>query len=186
MSYLFFLSNLISSHLCFTAPPSIWMDSTKNRIDNAAQRFTLPDTTQLNTHHPHVPPIFVIQVLNRLHRMVPYCAIASSSSPWVSCWYSCLGAFLCVLCTVFLLTFCTNASIVPGSCMSLVHTHTYTHTIFLEFTQSYHILTVPYFLFQFYFFFFRFKFQLILHLLFSPLWKTDLGGRFSCTIKSLR
>mmetsp|Transcript_31774 Transcript_31774/g.53593 ORF Transcript_31774/g.53593 Transcript_31774/m.53593 type:complete len:688 (-) Transcript_31774:254-2317(-) len=35
---------------------------TKLRVDHATPRFSLPDTTQLDTHHPFVPPIFVIQI----------------------------------------------------------------------------------------------------------------------------
>jgi hypothetical protein len=35
---------------------------TKNRIDNATRRFSLPDTSHIDTHNPHVPPIFVIQI----------------------------------------------------------------------------------------------------------------------------
>jgi len=35
---------------------------TKNRLDHATQRFQLPDTSDIDTHHPHVPPIFVVQI----------------------------------------------------------------------------------------------------------------------------
>ena len=42
------------------------LSSTKKRIDNATQRFTLPDTSHINTHNAHVPAIFVIQVQSQL------------------------------------------------------------------------------------------------------------------------
>eukprot|EP01036_Dinobryon_divergens_P033305 gene33305-43061_t len=35
---------------------------TKLRVDNAATRFQLPDTSNINTHNQWVPPIFVIQI----------------------------------------------------------------------------------------------------------------------------
>eukprot|EP01038_Epipyxis_sp_PR26KG_P012175 gene12175-16305_t len=35
---------------------------TKRRIDNASERFQLPDTSKINTYNKHVPPIFVIQI----------------------------------------------------------------------------------------------------------------------------
>ncbi len=36
--------------------------SAKQRVDHAATRFQLPDTSHINTNHPHVPPIFVVQI----------------------------------------------------------------------------------------------------------------------------
>eukprot|EP01033_Poteriospumella_lacustris_P010615 gene10615-7555_t len=39
-----------------TAPPA------RQRVDHAAERFQLPDTSNINTHHAHVPPIFVVQL----------------------------------------------------------------------------------------------------------------------------
>lgn len=37
--------------------------SAKSRIDHAARRFELPeDLVNLDTKHPHIPPIFVIQI----------------------------------------------------------------------------------------------------------------------------
>ena len=36
--------------------------STKLRVDHAATRFQLPDTSSINTYNKWVPPIFVIQI----------------------------------------------------------------------------------------------------------------------------
>lgn len=36
--------------------------SARQRVDHAAERFQLPDTSHINTHHAHVPPIFVVQL----------------------------------------------------------------------------------------------------------------------------
>ena len=57
--------HLISSYITYHAPyvhTILSHNSTKKRIDNATQRFTLPDTSHINTHNAHVPAIFVIQV----------------------------------------------------------------------------------------------------------------------------
>lgn len=35
---------------------------TKTRADHAAPRFTLPDTSHINTYNQHVPPYFIIQI----------------------------------------------------------------------------------------------------------------------------
>lgn len=35
---------------------------TKKRADHVAQRFQLPDVSGIDTHHPHVPPLLIIQV----------------------------------------------------------------------------------------------------------------------------
>jgi hypothetical protein len=35
---------------------------TEKRIDNVTCRLELPDTSDLDIRHPHVPPIFVVQV----------------------------------------------------------------------------------------------------------------------------
>lgn len=43
-------------------PVAVDIFCTKQRLDHASQRFQLPDTSHINTHHPHVPPIFVVQI----------------------------------------------------------------------------------------------------------------------------
>jgi hypothetical protein len=50
-----------------TAPPlyePIGVDvfKTRSRLDHVAKRFVLPDTSQIQTHHPAVPPLFIIQL----------------------------------------------------------------------------------------------------------------------------
>ena len=58
----FLLSSRHSQYLFVFISSFHWILSTKNRIDHATKRFTLPDTSHINTHNAHVPPIFVIQV----------------------------------------------------------------------------------------------------------------------------
>lgn len=36
--------------------------SARQRVDHAAERFQLPDTSHIQTNNPHVPPIFVVQL----------------------------------------------------------------------------------------------------------------------------
>jgi hypothetical protein len=40
----------------------ILLNSTKLRVDHAATRFQLPDTSQINTHNEFVPPIVIVQI----------------------------------------------------------------------------------------------------------------------------
>ncbi len=38
------------------------LSSAKNRMDHCGQRFVLPDVSHIKTNHPHVPPIFIVQI----------------------------------------------------------------------------------------------------------------------------
>ena len=60
--YSIYLNSIIFHSVTFISILLYFLLSTKTRIDHATKRFTLPDTSHINTHNAHVPPIFVIQV----------------------------------------------------------------------------------------------------------------------------
>lgn len=43
-------------------PIAVDVFCTKKRVDHAVERFSLPDSSSINTHHPNVPPFFVVQI----------------------------------------------------------------------------------------------------------------------------
>jgi hypothetical protein len=180
----FYLIPILTAPLSLSLSLSHTQHSTKKRIDNATQRFTLPDTSHIHTNSAHVPPIFVIQVRTATHAVL---VISYGTLITITTVYDSLSRyklkssvflnFLPSLCSTLHLTGSTSSS-PQSSCATLLH---HISLVLLDTGPSSpfsHLLlpfSPP-----------RFRSLPTLLPLSSRVLRTGLGGRSSCTIGSRR
>ncbi len=88
------------------------MCSTKLRVDHAATRFQLPDTSHIDTHNEFVPPIVVVQIQIPSEPPTSIFSSAEDGPGWaIVMYYRISEVSLCVMSQCLLLC-------VDGSCLS--------------------------------------------------------------------